>query len=133
MGTLFDLFRTSGEHRFPFELLDHFDLGSVKELTDITSGQPYHEIIFSEREGQPTIHVQRSFHDYPMQGIPTLITFQRNLVFQPNVGLRYCKTYAGLAATLYLHEEIKGFLSSNYEMVGQLELDKHKLLSRKTA
>ncbi len=116
MEMLYNLFKKPGEHRFPFELLEHFDLESVQELGDVTSGQVFREIVFLEKGGQPAVYLRRSFQDYPMQGIPTRITFQRNLLFYPQHGLCYCHNYADLATRLHLRKDIKQFLSNNYEI-----------------
>lgn len=118
METLYALFRKTGEHRFPFELLEHFDLESVHELGDVASGQLFHEIVLREKQGTPTVTIRRSFHDSPMHGIPTVITIQRNLSFTSKQGPAYCNNYADSIAECDIHPAIKQFLSDDYPADG---------------
>ncbi|RQP15266.1 MAG: hypothetical protein EAS52_15710 [Parapedobacter sp.] len=126
MKTLYQLFKKPGEHRFPFELLEHFDLESAKELGDVASGQVFHEIVFREKNIEPAVCIKRTFSDFDIQGVPVFITFQRNLIYHPKHGLRYCNNYAALATKLCLHEDIKRFLSDDYKIAELGQRDAHK-------
>ncbi len=114
MEALYYLFKNTDEHIFPFELLEYFDLVAVRELGDVASKRTFREIVFNEKAGNPTAYLQRRFEDFPMNGSPVAIVFQRNLTYHPEHGLSYCRDYADLASQLRVRQSIKRFLSNGY-------------------